>query len=483
MTFELEQREREAFLDLLSRLVAPSGALAGFFSSEAGIGVARAPGRLDVMGGIADYSGSLVLELPLAEGACAAAQLHPDPELWVASVAAEAPHDLREARLPIGPLFHADYEQAARLLRRAGLPDFLPYLAGLVVPLRSKGLPAAGGVRLVVSSRVPEGRGVASSAAIEVAGFFALAAAAGLHVEASDAAELCQRVENLVVGAPCGIMDQMAVACGRREALLELLCQPASMLGFLRVPPELAFFGIDSGVRHSVSGREYRTVRSAAFMGYRLLVEHLGFGATRNAEGALLIDDARFRGYLANVTPSELDSEFRDVLPERLSGAEFIERFGDITDSATRLEPTVSYPVRAATEHPIREHHRVRCFAELLGAASSASAAHLMGELMYQSHASYSACGLGSAATDRLVRLVREAGIDSGLYGAKITGGGAGGTVAVLARRDASRALAHIAERYAEESGQKPRIFSGSSAGAAEFGTMNLPGATLAPSV
>ena len=52
---------------------------------------------------------------------------------------------------------------------------------------------------------------------------------------------------------------------------------------------------------------------------------------------------------------------------------------------------------------------------------------------MYESHASYSACGLGSDGTDRLVQLVREAGPAAGLYGAKITGGGSGGTVAVLA--------------------------------------------------
>lgn len=481
MTFELEQREREAFIDLLSRLVAPGGALDGFFTSDSSVCIARAPGRLDVMGGIADYSGSLVLELPIAEGVCAAAQLHSEPEVWVASADAAAPHGLRQARLPIAPLLEADYEQAARLLRRPGLPDFTPYLAGLVVPLRAKGLLASGGVRLLVSSRIPEGRGLASSAAIEVAGLLALAAAAKLSIDVTEVAALCQRVENLVVGAPCGIMDQMAVGCGRRGELLELLCQPASVLGSRRAPPELAFFGIDSGVRHAVSGREYTSVRAAAFMGYRLLVERLGFGATRSADGRLVLDDARFGGYLANVTPSELDTEFSGVLPEQLTGAEFIERFGEITDSATRLDPNATYPVRAATEHPIREHHRVRCFAELLASASSDRSATLLGELMYQSHASYSACGLGAHATDRLVQLVREAGVQSGLYGAKITGGGAGGTVAVLARKDAARALAHVVERYAHDSGEKPRVFSGSSAGAAEFGILELPGSALAP--
>ena len=57
-----------------------------------------------------------------------------------------------------------------------------------------------------------------------------------------------------------------------------------------------------------------------------------------------------------------------------------------------------------------------------------------MGELMSAAHDSYSACGIGSDGTDLLVELVREAGPQSGLYGAKITGGGSGGTVAILGR-------------------------------------------------
>ena len=91
---------------------------------------------------------------------------------------------------------------------------------------------------------------------------------------------------------------------------------------------------------------------------------------------------------------------------------------------------------------------------------------------MYESHASYSACGLGSAGTDRLVALVKEAGQGSGLYGAKITGGGSGGTVAVLGRRGAD--VRAVASAYARETGQPPRIFSGSSPGAAAFGHVRM---------
>jgi galactokinase len=94
--------------------------------------------------------------------------------------------------------------------------------------------------------------------------------------------------------------------------------------------------------------------------------------------------------------------------------------------------------------------------------------------LMYQSHASYSRCGLGSAETDRLVALVRSAGHRAGLYGAKITGGGSGGTVAVLGRGGADAVVATIAEQFAEETGHMPQVFSGSSPGAAAVGALRL---------
>jgi len=90
----------------------------------------------------------------------------------------------------------------------------------------------------------------------------------------------------------------------------------------------------------------------------------------------------------------------------------------------------------------------------------------LMGDLMYQSHYSYTECGLGNEATDLLVDLVREEGAAKGLYGAKVTGGGAGGTVAVLACKDSEEAFRRVVERYAEIRHMKPYVFNGSSIGA-----------------
>ena len=93
-----------------------------------------------------------------------------------------------------------------------------------------------------------------------------------------------------------------------------------------------------------------------------------------------------------------------------------------------------------------------------------------MGELMYASHKSYSACGLGSSGTDLLVELVRTQGVDRGLFGAKITGGGSGGTVAVLGSNDAEPEVLDLAHRYAGMTGHEPYIFRGSSPGSAAFG-------------
>jgi L-arabinokinase len=98
----------------------------------------------------------------------------------------------------------------------------------------------------------------------------------------------------------------------------------------------------------------------------------------------------------------------------------------------------------------------------------------LLGELMYQSHASYGACGLGSRETDRIVSLVRQAGASAGLYGAKITGGGSGGTVAVLGHRDAGDMVREIAYRYGAEVGKDVAVLSGSSPGAVQFGLLTV---------
>jgi L-arabinokinase len=168
---------------------------------------------------------------------------------------------------------------------------------------------------------------------------------------------------------------------------------------------------------------------------------------------------------LAELTPAEFEERYRDRLPEEMTGAAFLDRFGELPDEVSVVDPGRVYAVRQPAAHPVHENFRVREFARLLAGDPEENAPSL-GELMYGSHASYSACGLGSAGTDLLVDLVREAGTASGLYGAKITGGGSGGTVAVLGDRDAGTAVQQVAEAYRARTGYRPVIFDGSSDGA-----------------
>jgi L-arabinokinase len=327
------------------------------------------------------------------------------------------------------------------------------------------------GLKVLVRSSVPIGKGVSSSAALEVAAFEALSSIAGLEIDDRALALLAQKVENLVVGAPCGVMDQMTAACGRRGHLLELLCQPAEIVGHLALPPSLELYGVDSGIAHEVSRPEYGTVRAATFMGYRIIADVAGLVARAVAPARVAIEDPRFGGYLANVTPDEWRREFRDAVPEAMTGRDFVERYGGSTDEATSIEADRTYAVRAATEHPILEHDRVRRFRTLLADGATTDEARVsLGQLMYESHLSYSACGLGSDGTDRLVAMVREAGPTGGLYGAKVTGGGSGGTVAVLAAQGRRAAIDELARRYQQETGRAATVFHGSSSGTRPYG-------------
>jgi len=465
----------EAFLQTLNA-VDQNPATSELFDLAEELVVARAPGRLDVMGGIADYSGSLVLEMPIHEATFVALQRNADRRLKIVSLSEDSSEALR-FEMPLADFEQAGepiaYEVARSYFRRDPAEHWAAYVAGIfLVLMRERGVRFTDGARLLIASRVPQGKGVSSSAALEVATMQAVAAAFDIVLEPRETALLCQKVENLVAGAPCGVMDQMTSVCGESNRLLALLCQPAELQASVSIPEEIGFWGIDSGVRHAVTGADYGSVRVGAFMGYRIIAELAGFDVTSGEP--IKIADSRWGGCLANLSPSAFEQLYAAHLPERISGAEFLAKYGGTTDAVTRVDPARSYAVRVPAAHPIYEHHRVRLFAELLSARITERQLESLGELMFQSHASYSACGLGSAATDRLVELAREAGPAEGIYGAKITGGGSGGTVAVLGRRESVSAITRIAEKYALETRYQPYIFSNSSPGGATFGHLRV---------
>lgn len=451
-----------------------------FFSEDGPLFVARAPGRLDLMGGIADYSGSLVLEMPLAVATIAAVQLVSEPTITVCSTAASEIEEEPIVSLPLASFsIHGralSYSEAHELLASNPRQIWAAYVLGAIVALQNEHrLRPDRGLRILVDCQVPIGKGVSSSAALEVAAMHAICAAYGLDIGGRELAILCQKVENLIVGAPCGVMDQMTAACGEDNSLLALLCQPAELQDPVPLPNDIEIWGIDSGVRHAVTGADYGSVRIGAFMGYRIIAQQQGFPVTHREQDYLTIEDSQWQGYLANIPPSLWEMKYRATLPTSLLGADFLKQYQGSTDTVTHIDPQRTYSVQQPTAHPIYENHRVHLFRTLLAQPElDEDQMSLLGELMYQSHASYSACGLGSRGTDILVDLIRQAGPSAQLYGAKITGGGSGGTVAVLARQGAQGQIQHIVEQYEGQTALKTTILRGSSPGAKAWGILQF---------
>jgi galactokinase len=454
----------EAFVLSLKR----SGEL---FDARREIYVGRAPGRLDVMGGNVDYTGGLVLQATIGEATWAAAQLRDDHRIvvWNPQMRAEDWQD--RVKIALDEITRSESVRAFAK-REKGL-RWTAYVLGTFCVLREM-FPEiiTAGASVYIHSEVPLNKGVSSSAAVEVAVMKTVARAYGIDLQGIELAEACQWVENVIAESACGIMDQAAVVLGDEDSLLPLLCQPCKPAPLLQLPEGVRCWGIDSGVRHEVTGIEYERARAAAYIGYKLICDWEGLGLSRDAAGKIpRFLDARWNGYLSNMTPSIFRSRYETRLPEHLAGEEYLRIGGSHPDPFTSVSPGILYPVRACTRYAVEENFRIGLFHEMV---RSSSALDALGDLMYQSHYSYTECGLGCEATDTLVELVRNEGAAHGLYGAKITGGGSGGTVAVLGASGGEAAFDRVAERYAVLRGSRPILFKSSSPGADRFGVRRL---------
>lgn len=419
--------------------------------------VARAPGRLDVMGGIADYCGSVVLEGTLDLAAWVAVEPREDADIVVYSRQAEAEGWAAEVRMGMHKLAASRYDELRYTLVEEKGAAWATYVLGAVPVLVREGVikPPRKGMSLAIHSDVPLGAGVSSSAALEVASMSAIQRLLGFPLDGLDMARLCQIVENRVAGAPCGIMDQVTSALGQESGLLALRCQPHDVLGHNPLPEGWGVYGINSAVKHAVGGGRYTRARVGAFMGLRIITKDLGL----RPRG----------GYLCNITPEQYTAGIRERLPAKMRGCEFKAKYGKTQDTVTTVRPDMTYSVRGCAEHPIYENRRVQDFVDLMHDGSR-KAAERAGQLMYGSHWSYgNRAGLGCAETDLIVRLVKERGPENGLVGAKITGGGSGGTVAILTYGDAHAAVCETAAEYSRLSGNAAQVFSGSSPGAVSW--------------
>lgn len=447
--------------------------LGGYFKPGTPIFVVRAPARLDCMGGIADYCGATVCEYPLDRAVIMGMQARSDRNLEIHSIGLEDQNLQPDLTMSLDELeigSRTDYGQVRDRLNMNPESSWAAYVAGVFSVLSGEGvLPVfPHGVTVVFTSTIPSGSGISSSAAVEVATITAANLVYKSNLDGMQMARLAQMAENHIVGAPCGIMDQVTSALGRSGHLLCLDCQPHDIKAHIPVPCGLHLIGFNTNVKHSVGGPQYTDVRIGAFMGLGIIESYLSNRVPNDIENPSL------GGYLCNVSPMEYKSAYRTILPQSMQGSTFLNIHGALPDSVTTVEPDRSYMVRSRVSHPIYEHARVQTFIGHLASAHRTGHEEFLkmaGKLMYASDWSYAnRCGLGSPETGWVVRQIRKLGAESGFYGAKITGGGSGGTVAIAGNSRMFEHLEHISEQYTSYSGQTPELFAGSSPGASQFG-------------
>ncbi|MGZ8650428.1 MAG: galactokinase [Solirubrobacteraceae bacterium] len=330
-----------------------------------------APGRVNLIGEYTDLAGGLVLPAALELGVTIAAR--PAEEIHL--VSRERPGEVRVAAdgTPLG-------KEPAGWGR---------YVAAVAVELAELGRPPAG-LEGELSSTLPIGTGLSSSAALEVAVAVALCAVAGFEAAPLDLARAAQRAELQAVGVPCGIMDQAASLLGREGDLL-LLDTGSLAYEHVPLPPELALVIFDSGVSRTLERSGY---------------------AQRRAE----LETA-----LAALGGRTLD----EVDPDALG-----------------LDPVPTRRLR----HVVTDHARVRETVGLLRDPTEASLARL-GDVFRTGQASLrDDLEVTVPELDLLVHLAHE----SGALAARMTGGGFGGSVVAIAHAAEAHEVAGRALRAHE---------------------------------
>ncbi|MDG5801989.1 galactokinase [Streptomyces ossamyceticus] len=353
-------------------------------------GVWAAPGRVNLIGEHTDYNDGFVMPFAL-------------PHTAVAAVSRRTDGVLR--------LHSSDVDGGVVELTLDGLaPEsdrgWTAYPAGVVWALREAGH-AVTGADVHLTSTVPTGAGLSSSAALEVVVALALNDLFGLGLKGWQLARLCQRAENVYVGAPTGIMDQTASACCEQGHALFLDTRDLSQK---QIPFDLAAQGmqllvVDTQVKHSHSEGEYGKRRAGCEKG-----------------AALLGVDA-----------------LRDVAYDDLDAA--LERLGDEEE------------VRRLVRHIVTENHRVEQVVALLEAGETRA----IGPVLIEGHASLRDDFRISCPE---LDLVVDTAIASGALGARMTGGGFGGSAIVLVESaDADTVTKAIQEAFAAADFTAPRVF------------------------
>lgn len=352
-------------------------------------GVWAAPGRVNLIGEYTDFNDGFVLPLAL-------------PHTTVAAVSRRDDGVLR--------LHSADIDGGIVQLEVEGLEPlsgggWAAYPAGVVWALREAGHPVTG-ADVHLTSTVPTGAGLSSSAALEVVTALALNDLFGLGLSRPELARIAQRAENGFVGVPCGVMDQMASACAEEGHALHLDTRD---LSYRQVPFDLAAEGlrllvVDTRVKHALGDGAYAERRAGCEAGARAL----GVSALRDVSAAQL------------------------------------------PDSLARLsDETVLRYVR----HVVTDNARVEHVIALLDAGDTRA----VGPVLTEGHASLRDDLRVSCAE---LDLVVEAANAAGALGARMTGGGFGGSAVVLVATDRAETVSvAIGKAFAEAGYAAPGIF------------------------
>ncbi|WP_217163637.1 galactokinase [Streptomyces sp. AC512_CC834] len=365
-------------------------------------GVWAAPGRVNLIGEHTDYNDGFVMPFALPHTALAAVSRRTDGilRLHSADIAAD-PVELRVADLTPG----SDKAWTA-------------YPSGVVWALREAGHELTG-ADVHLASTVPSGAGLSSSAALEVVVALALNDLYALGLRGWQLARLCQRAENVYVGAPVGIMDQTASACCEAGHALFLDTRDLSQQ---QIPFDLAAEGmrllvVDTRVKHSHSEGEYGKRRAGCEKG-----------------AALLGVDA-----LRDVPYADLDAA--------------LERLGDEEE------------VRRLVRHVVTEDERVERVVGLLKSGDTRA----IGPVLVEGHVSLRDDFRISCAE---LDLVVDTALATGALGARMTGGGFGGSAIVLAEAaDVDTVTKAVEDAFTAAGLKTPRVFEAvPSAGARRVG-------------
>ncbi len=445
--------------------------------NEASSGVARflgcACGHLDVFGGSADYTGSLTLSLPIDRHVCVSAARAADSNITIKIAWASSNKSDPTQCLPISALF----QDGGEPIGCDDLPAILPgelsktsrcVIATLVELFRDGVIDrTAEGMSVVLSTGLDELPGTGAEAAASAATLVAVTGASGRSLDVTTAVNIVHRVVRCWMGLPVGLAD---AACVLRAAPTGLTCvcaEPLTINDAIELPDGIALFGMATGTLCGNAQRKYDAVRIASHMG-GTLVDRIIRHENKNR--------IPWSGRLAEVSVADYVNRFRDRLPTKLKGSEFLKLFGETGDTITRIDPDVLYKVRSRTEHHVYENDRAQSFARCMQRAATEgdlSSLRQAGELMYASHWSYGQrCGLGSIETDLLVRLIRSADVDAGILGARITGHGCGGVVAVLMENTdrAADAIRGVVDEYGNRTSRTATILQSGGVGALVLG-------------